>query len=702
MPITFDTTDKQSQFSWSKKQLIILGVIVLAIITYLAFRFTGVQPVVMSDEQRFSTYSRILDPAQADVPSYLFYFIYHITNQCGAGFLECGRLLNLLQLGLASVLLYILCMKYLSKRISAFIAIVTLLAPWGSYVTYYMPEILYYLIFLTLTWITLNEENYRNQTLFDSASGITLGILSLIKPHALFLVPAYAAFRVYAHVLNKRPHSLFKLACSIGLSVILLFVVRLSVGYLIAGHAALSLFGSTYSGVADKSGGLFSSQMLLSLFYVAKGHAYGLLVLLGFPLTAGFVILCNKITDDNREQKKIIFFSIAVLICMLAVTIAYTARVNGMNQYESLNRLHMRYYFFIFPIFSIIAAFFFKETELNLAAWQKTIAALVLVVTLYAGFRGLKPYTPSAVDSPDLWTIAYHPKVLHVFALLQAFALLLLIIKPSKASKFFVYLILPSLAVNAALTLPVFFSYYRVQSTADKAGVFYEMTIGNHDPVAIVTDDDSNATRVIFHLSAKDIRKVLTSPTQMLTAQMIAPDVRWIIALNDNPLAPSLRGYLAYEMPGYKIWHVGTSGYDVDFTGTTWPEVDSIKGVFGPEWFGRWSDGKSVTINFARDIPADIFVEIKAFGFGPNIGQSASIQIGNQARQFELSKDLSSATLSYRNIPAHTRAVIITVPHPISPKEIGMNTDSRMLGIGLNHLSIEPAVSKDQRVTSAK
>jgi phosphoglycerol transferase len=702
MSTTFSITNKQASHNWSKKELIILGVIVLAIITYLAFRFTGIQPVVMSDEQRFSTYSRILGPAQADVPSYLFYFIYHITNQCGAGFLECGRLLNLLQLVLASALLYALCKKYLSKGTSAFIAIVTLLAPWGSYITYYMPEILYYLIFLVLTWITLNEENYRNQTLFDFASGMALGILSLIKPHALFLVPAYAAFRIYANILNIRQRSLFKLACSIGLTVILLFLVRLSIGYLIAGHAALSLFGSTYSGVADKSGGLFSSQMLLALFYVAKGHAYGLLVLFGLPLMAAFIMLCNKTTDDNRELKKIIFFAGAVLICMLAVTIAYTARVNGMNQYESLNRLHMRYYFFVFPIFSVIAAFFFKETELNLAAWQKIIAALVLIATLYAGFKGLKPYTPSAVDSPDLWSIAYRPKVLHAFTLLQAFALLLFIIKPAKASKFFVYLLLPLLALNAALTLPIFFSYYRVQSAADKAGIFYEMTIGNRDPVAIVTDDDSNATRVIFHLDAKDIRKVLTSASQTLNSQMIAPDVRWIIALNDNPLAPSLRGYLAYEMPGYKIWHVGTSSYDVDFTSQTWPEVDSIKGVFSPEWFGRWSDGKSVAITFTKDIPADISLEIKAFGFGPNIGQPVGIQIGDQVEQFKLSKDLSSATLSYHNISAHTRTVIIRVPHPISPKEIGMNTDSRMLGIGLNHLSIEPTISEGQGVTNAK
>jgi phosphoglycerol transferase len=106
---------------WSKK---VAGVHCrhLVILAYHILRFTGMQPVVMSDEQRFNTFSRILDPAQADVPSYLFYFIYRPTNQCGSGFPECGRMMNLALLGLGSVLLHALGNLLLPRKTSAFIA----------------------------------------------------------------------------------------------------------------------------------------------------------------------------------------------------------------------------------------------------------------------------------------------------------------------------------------------------------------------------------------------------------------------------------------------------------------------------------------------------------------------------------------------------------------------------------------------------
>ena len=675
---------------WSRKQIIAIAVAVCLIILYIAFRSMGIQPVVMSDEQRFNTYSRLLSPAQANVPSYLFYFIYRLTNQCGAGFLECGRLLNILELGLGSILLYGICKQYLPRKISAYIAIITLLAPWGTYATYYMPEVLYYLIFLALTSITLNEQRYRNRLLFDCASGAIFGLLALVKPHALFLIPAYLAYRVYSHLLHSHARSWLQLAGSLVLTIGVLLLVRLGLGYLIAGHAALSLFGSMYGGVADKTSSPVDHQALANVYYVAKGHLYGLLVLFGLPLMAGFAIFTNKASEDNRQLKRIIALTTAVLACMLAITAFYTMQVNGMNSFESLNRLHMRYYFFLFPIFTLIGAIFCSRPEFRLQTWQKAIVAIVLVATLYAGFRGLNPYTPYTVDAPDLWSINYRRSALQVFTLLQALALLILIVRPIAASKLFLYFILPLFVIHSALTFPDFFSHYSAPNTADQAGIFYEMTIGDREPVAVIGDDDSVVTRTIFHLNAKDISKVLVPASQSLTSQQIAPDVRWIIALNDNPLDPSLRGDLSYALPGYKIWHVGTGSYDVDFSAPTWPGVDSIKGLSDAEPFGRWSDGKSVSVVFSKDIPANISVTIVASAFGPNVGQAVDVQVGDQVKQLKLGKDASSNTLSYQNVPDHTRSVIITVPQPISPKDLGLSPDPRKLGIGLGHLTIEP------------
>ena len=675
---------------WLDRPALALVTVTALILTYVLFRSLGIEPVVMSDEQRFNTYSRILKPSEAVVPSYLFYAIFHLTGKCGSGFLECGRLLNVIFLSLSSIPIYLISRRYLSKKTCVFVTLTALLAPFGYYSTYFMPEILYYFLFLTSAWVIVSESHYENKWLQSCLSGGLLGLLSLVKPHAFFLIPAYVAFRIYFYTASRRRYRWATLGALMLCAVATMILVRFALGFWIAGPAGANLIGSMYGDVVNKADAPDHWHTLRAIVHVAKGHVYGLLVLFAMPLVTGVILLLQRHNPRTNSAKCIIFFAGAVLITMLAVTAAYTVQVNGMNRFESNDRLHMRYYFFLFPIFASIGAFFVNRDDFRLNIWQKALALSALIATLYAGFFGLSGYTPYPVDAPDLWAITTTPTVLRCFTLLQAFALCLLAIRASFASRFFCYVIIPAIIIQAAFAFPVFFKQYRSPDAADQAGIFYDMTIGSHDPIVVSGDDDSEVTRTIFHLNNLDIQKQIWPKTKVLTASEIPKKARWIISLSGNPLDAALQGNLSFDMPGYKIWHVGTSAYDVDFSASGWPGVESVTGLSNQETFGRWSDGKNVVVRFTRDIPANVTLSLSALAYAKNVGQTFQVAIGNQVHPMVLEDTQKTVEIKFDGIPANTREVVITVPEPISPKEMGLNADTRTLGLALNHLTLIP------------
>ena len=83
------------------------------------------------------------------------------------------------------------------------------------------------------------------------------------------------------------------------------------------------------------------------------------------------------------------------------------------------------------------------------------------------------------------------------------------------------------------------------------------------------------------------------------------------------------------------------------------PYVISVTGLSRAEKWGRWSDGKSVSVRFASCLPdGPIEVLLTANAFGPNVESPILVRVGENAARFRLS--------------AHTADVSIVVPHDSS------------------------------------
>jgi len=118
---------------------------VLAVLfVWLMHRSFGYSPTVFSDEWYYSRLSRLQPLGDAVLPSYLYLWLYRITNVCGEGFLDCARLLNTLFLVGAAPFVYLTGRAFTGARTAAAIALLATLAPMNLYTAYFMPETPYY------------------------------------------------------------------------------------------------------------------------------------------------------------------------------------------------------------------------------------------------------------------------------------------------------------------------------------------------------------------------------------------------------------------------------------------------------------------------------------------------------------------------------------------------------------------------------
>jgi len=77
-----------------KYQQMVLVLSMFIIFIALLFKNMGLYPSVFADEYVYSKLSRLVPLAAANVPDYIYFAIYRITNISGDGFLECARVLN--------------------------------------------------------------------------------------------------------------------------------------------------------------------------------------------------------------------------------------------------------------------------------------------------------------------------------------------------------------------------------------------------------------------------------------------------------------------------------------------------------------------------------------------------------------------------------------------------------------------------------
>ncbi|WP_256078311.1 glycosyltransferase family 39 protein [Massilia sp. YIM B04103] len=660
---------------------------------YLTLRNTGLYPSIFGDEWSYSSAARLLPLREAPLPSYLYFLLYRSTNQCGEGFLECARSLNVLFFVASTPFIYLLARRLCSRPLAAWVALLSLLRPANSYTAFFMPEAMYYWGFWLLSWHAF-QIHERPDWRRASLGGVLLGLLFLVKLHALFLLPGYALFLLYCSRAARTPGApwLARGLLLAGLSSALMLAVRFGLGYLLGGPASLSLTGTLYAGQTPAQIPASLAALLLPALANLGGHLMALALLLGLPLAG---LLLQGLSRQQRAASAppvnaLALYSFLMLGQLLAVTVLFTAMVAGHGA-ESTARLHMRYYDFILPLFLILAAAQAETGPVPAPRAARLLAGLALAGLLAYGAVRLASFAPNYIDSPELFGAARTAPLRYGLAGLGLLCLLLWLGAPRRGARLYLFGLLPLFVLAAGYQLNVELRQTLRPDLHAQAGqvVRHYLTPAETNYLTLVGDDAAALFKTRFLLDNARTALLLRPQGHLLDNEELGGADAWVLAFGDYRLPSGAHAYLGQR--GYTLARLAPESGQRRPTKFNEPEAEwsvvARQGLAGPESWGRWSDGDEVILEFKQDLPPACTLRLDVAAYGPNAGQNFTFHLGGETRQARVAGQRQKIDLQFAPA-AGARTLRIRVPQAVSPRQRGESDDGRRLGLAFYRLHV--------------
>ena len=688
---------------------ILAGLVLAALAAWLALRNHGLNPTVFADEWYYSKMARLLPLADALVPSYLYLWIFSASAGCGAGFLECVRLGNLAFYLAAVPFLYLVARRYMERPWASAIALLSMLAPLNQYTAYFMPEASYYFGFCVLSWLMLARAQWP-QSLLAVAGGAVLGAMSLIKVHALFLVPALALFHVYASW-NAGGAWLLRGIIAAVLTAALTVAVKFGLGFLLAGDAGLSLLGPFYQGAVNHDGASARLALLAPAFINGRGHLMALAALMGVPLAILLHGLCTSLARGGRQPgQDVNLLRVYVLLMLgaaLGMTIMYTATLARPDNNEGL-RLHLRYYSFVVPMVWIGAAASVHGARDLLPRLRWVIAALFAIVLVLAWFK-LPTYVGNPVDGPDAAALIVAPNVGgrslgHLpLALLIAMQLALLALWAAGRAQIGRLYLLSALPFSMLLAQGLIWNWtqaHRPDGFGERAAkaALAHVPMAERGQVMVAGNDLTQVMRVQFHLDHPGTKALELPGNAPLAEYQMPLDHRWLVIMGEHDVKGPAT--VIEQGPDFTLLRVAAPApafARVKLTETPDPAfIAGIEGLSAIEPWGRWSDARQVVFHFVKPLPRSFGLVINGRAYGDNATLPFTIRAGNVTKTFHIGWSNEPVGMRF-DTDGSAHSLVIDVPKPTSPAAPGTPGDQRMLGIGLSDLTFTEAMPADTR-----
>ena len=674
----------------------LVGALALVFI-FLLVRNAGIYPIVFVDEWVYSSATRMLPMPEAQVPSYLYYLLFKLTTYCGDSYLDCNRMLNSALYVLAAPFIYLLLRRVAPAWPSALIALAATLAPNNAYTPYFMPEAMYYCGFWCFSWLALG---YAERPGAGPAArlGALLGLVMLVKLHALFLGPALALFLLYVAHSGRADAPgrgwLGRGALNALLALAAALLVRLALGYALAGKAGLHLLGSLYAGQAAYTAQ--SHYPLVPLLHFAwhnlQGHLMLLALLFGVPLAALAAAFGAPRPGDAaaRRLRASAVYSLLMLGSLMAVTIMFTASITGLAPNDGAARIHTRYYDFALPLMLVCAAAARYAPTPPLKPLARALIGAALLLLLWHGRAHLlHSFSPTIIDAPELRVITLRTHLFNIVTALAALGLLLWTVHQQKGLRLFLALALP-----LTTGIGVWGTAREVRQSiwpdaASKAGLFarHYLDAGQSNRLVIVSDDIAVLHRARFFLENPRAQFMQVPPGGEADWSKLPAGYEWVLAIGGYVPPAGVRvvarkdELLMFQPPA-----LDPRNQRLDFTQPL-NGYARIDGLAGAESWGAWSVGPKVDLEFGRALPRRLALRVEGRAFGPNAGQDIVVTVGTQQQVLRLAAASGEGTLHFET-DGDTRLVRFKVPQPTSMQQLGMQNDTRPLGIGFEHLTV--------------
>lgn len=667
-----------------------LALALLLVWLVLAGRNHGLYPLVFADEWSYSRAARLEPLAQSIVPSYLYLKLFGVTNACGSGFLDCARLLNALLFVAAAPFIYLVARRVVGQPAAALVALASVLAPVNSHTAYFMPESTYFLGFWIVSWLLLSWQGKPGARL-GLAAGALLGLLALVKVHALFLLPAAGAFLLWRGWREGSWRGGLLAAVLLGASAL---AVKTALGYLLAGPAGLGLLGSFYGKHASNSGTSLA-HLLAPLARSLYGHAMALGLLFALPMLAALALLASpqaraRATATSAATPALLAYTALMLGAALFMTGAFTASIADGGPGEAL-RLHMRYYDFVFPLLLMLGAAVGEAAPA--AWWKRLLLALPCAFLLWWAQSKLPFYKSGFVDSPELGALlnVAYPDDTRILVQLQWMAMACWVAWPLLGRMAFLCVVVPFATVAASTNIGQILGQAALPNAYDKAGLYARNTLDAADRAGLVIagDDLAGLSRTQFHADSPTSATIALQPGEALDAALLPVRRPYLLVVGRHALPPGAdvvgRGT---DFALLKMGRAPATLHKVAFADPLQSGVlAGATGLADAEAWGSWSNAKRVTLRFARPLPRQLALFINGRAFGPNAGKDFVLAVGGAARSFRLPATEQEIFIELPT-DGQQHELTIDVPAPTTPLEIGAGNDRRALGIALISLEI--------------
>jgi phosphoglycerol transferase len=438
-------------------------------------RVWNVLPAVMQDEYVYSMQARFTPFAEQLYPNYLFSWLYSGTNLCGDGFYTCGKSLNVIFFFATLTFIFLIARRLLSVTWAAMIATVAALSPMHVYVSYFMPEAMYFAFITGAIWLVLIA-GQKHKLLWWVIAGVVLGLSALVKPHALFTLPAFLLFAVLIAWRAEGGSSAKGLLAGAG-QLGAFAAIKFGLGFVIAGPSGLTLFGTSYesslnqfvseSAAADltaqsvanlgavPSGAIAAEQSAPGFFDVFVPHSLAHLALLlsvaGIPLLLSMSVLKDAVVKKQAVSASSQFL---LLIGLLSISFAlvvgaFEGVVTQLGDDHS-SRIITRYYEFLIPLLLIAAGVFGKFVEPKLSI--RLIQSGLVIAALIFGWIYLSGIKQSFADSILLSGYLSNGAVVPIVSIIGILVALIWIFSKGAGSKLIVYVATPLVLLIAGFT----------------------------------------------------------------------------------------------------------------------------------------------------------------------------------------------------------------------------------------------------------
>jgi phosphoglycerol transferase len=520
-------------------------------------------PAVIGDEYDYSILSRYFhhedrvfahNKVVPHLPDDLYLWMFHSSTLFGDNSYQFAKILNSLLFAAAVFPIYGISRRFVGEVPALLLSTLIIIAPLQIYTAYFMPESCYFLGFWLFAFLFLSNMPHRS-LVAGILGGVTLGLLTQIKPHALAVLSGTnVTLIVIALVpqgfgLNRRD----VVRCLIVLNSGWLTTVAI-LHIVFFGHRDVDIFGfyrrMAHFPIPDRFA--YIQQMIRSLL---SNIAY-MAPLFGLPIVVTVASASGQLQDRSANPNAIRILSVfAIMLCAfpLLMTASATALFGFHTHHPSdWHRMLGRYYDFALPLFLIP---FYAVRGKPPPAVRKLLfgGVLVCLLLVLAGWRFLASVQPvNLTDYPEMaWVTQPHNIALSIFWPTATVVLIYYAMAGLKEKTTYSIYLAAAFIAGSVLSFSAQHFFDFEQQSDQAAALVRGLFDGKERDHGLVVGSNPRIVRkCLFGIPANPA--VLELPAgSVIDRSLIGNDIHWVLAFDNYDLQARSTTLLA--LAGIKI-----------------------------------------------------------------------------------------------------------------------------------------------------